>query len=139
VAFLVVAPAISLFDFYRSQEAAGNTNDQVLAVHDVLLRQYQAGSISEVLIDPSISGELVRGGANAARSEDYLFTLDGVPHRSMRVTPAALNAEMAKSSGRSVGLIVLTQEYQALSLQARLSALGEGLAHLKYGAYVAQQ
>lgn len=142
MAFLVVAPAISLYGFYRSQEATGNTNDRVLAVHDILRRQYQVGAISEVVIDNRMSGDSLGGGGNVERSEDYLFTLDGVPHRSLNVTPEALKTEMRKASARSVGLIVGTQEYRALSAQVRLSALGPELKDeggITYGAYVAQQ
>ena len=143
MAFLVVAPAISLYGFYRSQEATGNTNDRVLAVHDLLRQQYQVGVISEVVIDNRLSGNSLGGGGNVARSEDYLFTLDGVPHRSLNVTPEALKTEMRRASARSVGVIVGTQEYRALSAQVPLSALGPELKDDKggitYGAYVTQQ
>lgn len=140
VAFLVVAPAVSLYAFYQSQDAAGHTNDWVLAVHDALRQQYQDGAISEVLIDNPVGGSL-RGGS-VSRDEDYLFSLDGIPHRSLRLTPQALQSEMRKATAQPVGLIIDTQEYRALFTKVRLSPLVAARKDQKqsdaYGAYVAQ-
>ena len=140
VAFLVVAPAISLFGYYQSQEAAGNTNAGILAMRDALRRQYLAGRISEVVIDRPVSQESLGGGGNVGRSEDYLFTLDGVPHRFVDVTAAELRSEVRRAGSRGVGLIIATPKYGALSVQLRLSAVDLPASKSKgapeFGAYV---
>ena len=142
VAFLIVAPAISLIGLYRSQQAAGNTNQRVLTMYDALRRQYLAGSISEVVIDKRVSQESLGGGGNVERSEDYLFTLDGLPHRSLYVTPEAVRTELRKAGSRGVGLILDSAEYRALSDHLRLSVLTSNAKGVKggteYGAYVAR-
>ncbi len=139
-AFLIFAPLISLVGYYRTQTAAGTTNEGVLAVHDALRRQYLAGDISEVVIDRRVNQKPQGGGGNVGRSEDYLFTLDGVPHRSVLVTPAELRVELRKADSRNVGLIVTVPEYRVLSGHFRISAVdlpvNEGKDGAKYGAYV---
>ncbi len=140
VGFLIVAPLISLVGYYRSQAASGNTNAGVLAVYDALHRQYLTGDISEVLIDRTVGDELQGGGGTVARSEDYLLTLDGVPHRSVVVTPAELRAALRRAGSRGLGLIVTVPEFRSLSGQFRLSALdlpmSGGKGRAKYAGYV---
>ncbi len=140
-AFLILVPALALYGYYAGQEAAGHTNVQVLAVTDRLRHQYQTGAISEVVIDRQLGADVLSGGGNVVQSVDYIFTLEGVPHHMLLLTPATLKGEMRQASSGAVGLVLGMPEYQALAGKVRLSALSPKLKNsqkgIQYQAYVA--
>jgi len=102
---LVVLPVPRLFSYYEEYLALGATNPTILALHAEVGQQYRSGRIAEVLLDPQLDGVFTAPGGRGLRVFEYLFTVNGVPHRTVWMSPEELERATA-GSGRPVGLIV---------------------------------
>ena len=142
VVFLVVSPALGLMANYGNAERAGATNERVLSIHQSLRQQYLSGTISEIIIDNKLNQNSLGGGGNVQRALDYLFTLEGIPHRTMAVTVEAVKTELRKEHSQPLALVLAPETHGALSRKMPLSPIEIKISgssgNAKYGAYVTE-
>src|SRR5262245_64520699 len=80
---LMVLPVNRVFGYYDAYLRLGATNPTIVALYDEMQTRYQRGEIAEVLLDPQLDAVFTGPGGRALRVFGALFTVGGVPHRTI--------------------------------------------------------
>lgn len=91
---LAALPVSNLFGYYEGYLRQGATSPTILALGAEIRERYQAGLVSEVLLDTQLDWLFTAPGGRALRALDSLFTVEGVPHRSQWMVPQEVKVVM---------------------------------------------
>jgi 4-amino-4-deoxy-L-arabinose transferase-like glycosyltransferase len=119
---LVALPVNRVFGHYDAYLRLGATNPTIVALHDEMQVRYERGEIAEVLLDPQLDAVFTGPGGRALRVYGALFTVSGVPHRTVWMAPEELE-QVATDATHPVGLILSTGSRERLGGTFRLVPL----------------
>ena len=119
---LVMLPVSRVFGYYDAYLRLGATNPTIVALHDEMQTRYQRGQIAEVLLDPQLDAVFTGPGGRALRVYGALFTVSGVPHRTVWMAPEELD-QVAADATHPVGVILSTGSRERLGGTFRLVPL----------------
>jgi hypothetical protein len=119
---LMVIPLVNLHSYYDLFLRSSPTNPTILAIQNEVRARYQAGMISEVLLDPQLDWIYTAPGGRVLRALDMLFAVERVPHRTVWMVPEFVTRETANAQ-KPVILIISQASRERLGSSVRLTRL----------------